>query len=301
MVTRVRNLMSSSSTAEYFHEENGYYTAAGGDRQAFAREGVAAWRRRCSGISRAGTSTRSYTSRFGLYPVRCPLAMPAPLRYPPADAVAAQGEDWGRGSSGRTLAGEAPRGRSSAAGRPPGWRGQAQAGATDKGRGARPGRYRPGGVLRPVPGVQAGAAGERFSLSTRSSPAPVPEDPAGAAGEVVSLSTRQGREPPGPGSRRTSPACFRDPGLAFGAGLMPFGPRRRLVYVIVCSPFLRVYRRSSAGLQGISGKKSVNAFKPGDDVSTGAEPGPAGVRPGGAVVFGRARYIARARGAPTVR
>ena len=34
MVARVRNLTSSSSTAEYFHEEGGYYTAAGGDREA---------------------------------------------------------------------------------------------------------------------------------------------------------------------------------------------------------------------------------------------------------------------------
>ena len=34
MVAKVRNLTSSSSTAEYFHEEGGYYTAAGGDREA---------------------------------------------------------------------------------------------------------------------------------------------------------------------------------------------------------------------------------------------------------------------------
>ena len=34
MVARVRNLTSSSSTAEYFHEEGGYYTAARGDREA---------------------------------------------------------------------------------------------------------------------------------------------------------------------------------------------------------------------------------------------------------------------------
>ena len=34
MVARVRNLTSSSSTAEYFHEEGGYYTAAKGDREA---------------------------------------------------------------------------------------------------------------------------------------------------------------------------------------------------------------------------------------------------------------------------
>ncbi len=35
-----------------------------------------------------------------------------------------------------------------------------------------------------------------------------------------------------PGSGHTSPVCFRDPGLAFGAGLMPFGSRRRFVYVM---------------------------------------------------------------------
>ena len=34
MVARFRNLTSSSSTAEYFHKEGGYYTAAGGDREA---------------------------------------------------------------------------------------------------------------------------------------------------------------------------------------------------------------------------------------------------------------------------
>ena len=34
MVARVSNLTSSSSTAEYFHEEGGYYTAARGDREA---------------------------------------------------------------------------------------------------------------------------------------------------------------------------------------------------------------------------------------------------------------------------
>ncbi|MYE01518.1 MAG: relaxase domain-containing protein, partial [Alphaproteobacteria bacterium] len=34
MVARVRNLTSSSSTAEYFHEEGGYYVTAGGDREA---------------------------------------------------------------------------------------------------------------------------------------------------------------------------------------------------------------------------------------------------------------------------
>ncbi len=34
MVAKVRNLTSSSSTAEYFHEEGGYYVAAGGDREA---------------------------------------------------------------------------------------------------------------------------------------------------------------------------------------------------------------------------------------------------------------------------
>ncbi len=34
MVARVRNLTSSSSTAEYFREEGGYYVTAGGDREA---------------------------------------------------------------------------------------------------------------------------------------------------------------------------------------------------------------------------------------------------------------------------
>ena len=34
MVARVRSLTSSSSTAEYFHEEGGYYVTAGGDREA---------------------------------------------------------------------------------------------------------------------------------------------------------------------------------------------------------------------------------------------------------------------------
>ena len=34
MVARVRNLTSSSSTAEYFHEEGGYYVTARGDREA---------------------------------------------------------------------------------------------------------------------------------------------------------------------------------------------------------------------------------------------------------------------------
>ncbi len=34
MVARVRNLTSSSSTAEYFHEEGGYYVTAGDDREA---------------------------------------------------------------------------------------------------------------------------------------------------------------------------------------------------------------------------------------------------------------------------
>ena len=34
MVAKVRNLTSSSSTAEYFHEEGGYYAAADGDREA---------------------------------------------------------------------------------------------------------------------------------------------------------------------------------------------------------------------------------------------------------------------------
>ena len=34
MVARVSNLTSSSSTAEYFHEDGGYYTAARGDREA---------------------------------------------------------------------------------------------------------------------------------------------------------------------------------------------------------------------------------------------------------------------------
>ena len=34
MVAKVRNLTSSSSTAEYFHEEGGYYAATGGDREA---------------------------------------------------------------------------------------------------------------------------------------------------------------------------------------------------------------------------------------------------------------------------
>ena len=34
MVARVRNLTSSSSTAEYFHEEGGYYVTVGGDREA---------------------------------------------------------------------------------------------------------------------------------------------------------------------------------------------------------------------------------------------------------------------------
>ena len=34
MVAKVRNLTSSSSTAEYFHKEGGYYTAAAGDREA---------------------------------------------------------------------------------------------------------------------------------------------------------------------------------------------------------------------------------------------------------------------------
>ena len=32
MVACVRNLTSSSSTAEYFHEERGYYAAAGGHK-----------------------------------------------------------------------------------------------------------------------------------------------------------------------------------------------------------------------------------------------------------------------------
>ena len=34
MVAKVRNLTSSSSTAEYFHEEGGYYAATGGDRES---------------------------------------------------------------------------------------------------------------------------------------------------------------------------------------------------------------------------------------------------------------------------
>ena len=34
MVARVRSLTSSSSTAEYFHEEGGYYVTVGGDREA---------------------------------------------------------------------------------------------------------------------------------------------------------------------------------------------------------------------------------------------------------------------------
>ncbi len=34
MVAKVRNLTPSSSTAEYFKEDGGYYAAAGGDREA---------------------------------------------------------------------------------------------------------------------------------------------------------------------------------------------------------------------------------------------------------------------------
>ena len=44
MVARVRNLTSSSSTAEYFHEEGGYYTGTAGDREA-ARAKAAEHRR----------------------------------------------------------------------------------------------------------------------------------------------------------------------------------------------------------------------------------------------------------------
>ena len=40
MVARVSNLTSSSSTAEYFHEEGGYYTAAKGDREAARAKGA---------------------------------------------------------------------------------------------------------------------------------------------------------------------------------------------------------------------------------------------------------------------
>ena len=82
------------------------------------------------------------------------------------------------------------------------------------------------------------------------------------AGGGFSLSTRWGhcRGPGrvlsrrGPGSGRTSPACFRDPGLASGAGFLPFGPRRRFVYVIVCSPFRDAYGPCDTGLQEIEGK-----------------------------------------------
>ena len=102
-------------------------------------------------------------------------------------------------------------------------------------------RYRPGEVLRRFGGPGRRRRGMLFVI-----------DPMGSCAAGVA------------GSGRTCPVCFPDPdAAAFGAGYAPFGSRRRPFYVIVMFSISGVYRRTLAGLQGVSGKKSVATFRPG--------------------------------------
>ena len=141
-------------------------------------------------------------------------------------------------------------------------------------------RSLPGGQKAALPPAARGRGGGTAPpLSTRWGFAPFREVPAGAAGQYFSLSTRWSLTPLrgtlfvidpmgscAAGSREAGAlvlSASRTP-LGIGAGYAPFGPRRRFFYVMAAFSIPAACRRPCAGPQGLSGKKSVSAFRPGD-------------------------------------